>query len=85
LNLNVFLRVQNLLDRQNISDVYRASASAEDDGYLASTNGKQTLETTGAQRPEDLESYRQSYLMRMINPDFYFFPRRIFIGAVFDF
>jgi hypothetical protein len=83
--LNVFLRVQNLLNTQNIADVYRASASAEDDGFLSSTNGKQTLENTGASRPDDLESYRQSYLMRMINPDFYFFPRRIFIGAVFDF
>jgi outer membrane receptor protein involved in Fe transport len=85
LSVNIFLRVQNLLDRQNVSDVYKASGSPEDDGFLASTNGQQTLANIAGSRPDDLEAYRQSYLMRLINPDFYFFPRRIFVGAVFDF
>ena len=85
LNLNVFLRIQNLLDTRNISNVYRASGSAEDDGYLSSVNGRNTLETFDMSRPDDAEAYRHSYLMRMINPDFYFIPRRIFVGAVFDF
>lgn len=85
MSVNVFLRVQNLLNAQNVADVYRASASPEDDGFLASTIGKDNLENVQNSRPEDLESYRQSYLMRMINPNFYFFPRRIFLGAVFDF
>jgi hypothetical protein len=86
LSMNIFLRVQNLLDRQNVSDVYRASGSPDNDGFLASPNGIQTLRNTELSRgPEDLAAYQQSYLMRMINPDFYFFPRRIFLGAVFDF
>ena len=86
LRLNVFLRIQNLLDRQNISNVYRASASAENDGYLTSPNGRETLENIKSTRGEaDLGAYQQSYLMRMLDPDFFFFPRRIFIGAVFDF
>ena len=85
LHVNVFLRVQNLLNRQNISNVYKASGSAEDDGYLSSTNGQQTLDNIKSSRPDDIEAYRHSYLMRLINPDFYFFPRRIFVGAVFDF
>jgi outer membrane receptor protein involved in Fe transport len=86
LSMNVFLRVQNLLDRENVSDVYKASTSPENDGYLASPNGQQTLRNTELSRgKEDLAAYQQSYLMRMINPDFYFFPRRIFLGAVFDF
>jgi outer membrane receptor protein involved in Fe transport len=85
LNLNVFLRVQNLLNKQNVADVYNASASPEDDGFLASTNGQQQLDNIRTTRPDNLEAYQQSYLMRMINPDFYFFPRRIFLGAVFDF
>jgi hypothetical protein len=86
MSVNVFLRVQNLLDRQNVADVYKASASAESDGFLVSTNGKSTLDNIETTRgSSDLLAYQQSYLMRMINPDFYFFPRRIFIGAVFDF
>jgi hypothetical protein len=53
---------------------------------LASPNGKQTLSNIELSRgTADLASYQQSYLMRMINPDFYFFPRRIYIGGVFDF
>lgn len=91
-NVNVFLRIQNLLDRKNVSDVYRATGSPDDDGYInplnekaSSTNGQQTLESIRTSRPEDLEAYKHSYLMRLINPDFYFFPRRIFVGAVFGF
>ena len=92
LNVNIFLRVQNLLNRQNVSNVYRASGSAEDDGFInplndqeGSSNGKTTLENVKTSRPEDYEAYKHSYLMRLINPDFYFLPRRIFVGAVFDF
>jgi Carboxypeptidase regulatory-like domain/TonB-dependent Receptor Plug Domain len=85
LSVNVFLRVQNLLDKQNVADVYKASGEPGNDGFLKSTNGLQTLDNVKNSRPEDLEAYRQSYLMRLINPDFYFFPRRIFVGAVFDF
>jgi outer membrane receptor protein involved in Fe transport len=85
LNLNVYLRIQNLLDTRNVAAVYRASGSPDDDGYLASTNGKQTLDNIKTSRPDDIDAYRFSYLMRMIDPNLYFFPRRIFVGAVFDF
>jgi hypothetical protein len=85
LSINVYLRVNNLLDRQNVSSLYRASGSPEDDGFLQSTNGRDNIASIAGSRPDDLESFRYSYLMRMINPDFYFFPRRIFVGAVFDF
>ena len=85
LNVNVFLRIQNLLDTRNVSNVYKSTGSAEDDGYLKSSSGENTLETFKGSRPEDLAAYTHSYLMRMINPDFYFIPRRIFVGAVFDF
>jgi hypothetical protein len=81
LNVNVFLRIQNLLDRKNVAGVYRASGSPDDDGYLASAAGQNLV----ANFSGDIEAYRHSYLMRMLNPDFYFFPRRIFVGAVFDF
>jgi outer membrane receptor protein involved in Fe transport len=85
LQVNIFVRVQNLLDRQNVANVYKASGQPDDDGFLLSTNGQQQLDNVKTTRPTDLDAYRQSYLMRLINPDFYFFPRRIFIGAAFDF
>ncbi len=85
LSVNVYLRIQNLLDAQNVADVYKASGSPEDDGFLKSANGQQTLDNYRSSRPEDILYYQNSYAQRLVNPDFYFFPRRIFIGATFDF
>ena len=85
LDLNVYLRVQNILDVRNINGVYAATGSADDDGYLTSARGQSELANTAASRPGDLEAYQQSYLMRMLNPNFYSFPRRIFLGATFVF
>ena len=39
LGLNVFVRIQNVLDRQNIIRVYTATGSSEDDGFLVSPEG----------------------------------------------
>ncbi len=85
LSINVYLRVQNVLDVRNVAGVYAATGSANDDGYLTSARGQSELANTIASRPDALDAYRQSYLMRMLNPNFYFFPRRIFLGATFGF
>ena len=85
LDINVYLRVQNVLDIKNVNGVYAATGSPDDDGYLASARGQSELANTLASRANDYEAYQQSYLMRMLNPNFYFFPRRIFLGATFIF
>jgi hypothetical protein len=85
LNLNTYLRVQNLFDAANVSGVYSATGSPSDDGYLQSSFGQNAIANVVGSRPNDLESYQFSYLMRLINPGNYFFPRRIFIGANFMF
>ncbi len=84
LHLNVYLRVQNILDRRNIIRVYPASGSPYDDGYLDSRIGVQeieTLENSGL----DVDSFLNSYQWRVLNPNFFSLPRRIFLGAVFEF
>ena len=86
LYLNVYLRVQNLLDARNVIGVYSASNSSEDDGFLASPLGSArvaTLEQTG--RGSDVENFLNSYQWRLLNPGFYTLPRRIFAGAVIEF
>jgi outer membrane receptor protein involved in Fe transport len=85
LDLNVYLRIQNLLDTRNIAGVYSASGSPDDDGYLTSARGQSELANTEASRPGSLASYFNSYQMRMLDPDFYYQPRRIFLGASFSF
>jgi outer membrane receptor protein involved in Fe transport len=82
--VNVYVRVQNLLDTQNIIGVYSASGSAEDDGFIASSNGQSalnTLTTTG----RDAEAFLLSYQWRLLNPGFYTLPRRIYMGAIVEF
>ena len=85
LAVNVYFRVQNLLDRRNVAGVYAATGSAEDDGYLQSDRGKSELANTQASRPDAIDAYLQSYLMRELNPNFYYLPRRMFLGATFTF
>lgn len=78
--LNVYTRVSNLLDRRNIINVYGASGRADDDGFLASPLGQNAL----AQQI-DQEAYIQLYNYRLLNPDFFSLPRRIFVGASLSF
>lgn len=85
LSINAYFRVQNLLDTRNIRSVYRASGSPDDDGYLSSPLGISTLEGIANSRPDNLEAYRFSYMIRELNPGNYFFPRRMYLGATFMF
>jgi outer membrane receptor protein involved in Fe transport len=85
LDLNVYLRIQNLLDTRNVAGVYSASGSPDDDGYLTSARGQSELANTASSRQGSLDAYINSYQMRMLDPDFYYQPRRIFLGAIFNF
>jgi hypothetical protein len=82
--LNVYLRSQNLLNRRNVASVYPATGSATDDGFLASPRGQQQLNTIIAAN-QVLQSYLDSYQWRMLNPDNFTLPRRVFLGAIFNF
>jgi hypothetical protein len=79
-NLNVYVRVQNLLNTQNILSVYPATGSPTDDGFLTLQNS-QGLGLLGLYP----DSYSQLYDLRMQNPFNISRPRRIFLGAVMNF
>lgn len=85
LDLNVYFRVQNLFDTQNILGAYAASGSPSDDGYLATSLGQSEVLNVRLSRPTDVLAFLNSYQMNMLNGGFYSFPRRIFIGANFGF
>ena len=79
-DLNVYVRATNLLNRLNILSVYGSTGSPTDDGYLAFADGLAALrqvEETGLNQQAYLDSY--SWLVR--NPNNFALPRRLFIGA----
>ncbi len=84
LNVNVYLRVQNLLDRRNILGVYTYTGSPSDSGFLNSSRGKLFLQE-GIIPGLSQEAYLASYQWRLLNPNLYSLPRRIFLGAIVDF
>lgn len=84
LGLNVYLRVQNLLDQRNVLAVYSASGSSTSDGFLTSANGQETIDQL-INSGRDIDSFLASYQWRVLNPDFFSIPRRIFLGAEFIF
>lgn len=84
LGLNIYLRVQNFLDRDNITGVYSVSGDPDSDGFLLSTFGVQRLqqiENTNL----DVDSFLATYDWRVLNPAFYSNPRQIFLGAIVNF
>lgn len=84
LNLNVYFRVSNLLDRRNILGVYRFTGSPTDDGFLQFFGGSeavQQLEEDG----RNVQSFLDSYSWRVANGRNYTLPRRMYLGAVFGF
>ncbi|MGH1337456.1 MAG: carboxypeptidase regulatory-like domain-containing protein [Aureispira sp.] len=80
IRLNVYLRVQNLLNTQNPLAVYSTTGSTTDDGFLTAAN---------SQGPgfadSQPDSYALLYDLRMNNPFNISRPRRIFLGLIFGF
>jgi len=84
LGLNVYLRVQNLLDTRNTVAVYPATGSPTDDGYLQSAFGQAAISNV-TNSGLSVDSFLSSYQWRLLNPNFFSLPRRIFLGAIFEF
>jgi len=82
--LNVYCRVQNLLDARNILGVYSATGSPDDDGFLASSDGVARVRTLG-DSSRDVNAFLDAYAWALANPDFYSLPRRILAGAIVEF
>ncbi|BDS15431.1 TonB-dependent receptor [Aureispira anguillae] len=80
IRLNVYLRIQNLLNTQNPLGVYSVTGSPTDDGFL--TTAGSSGPSFAASQPA---SYELLYDLRMNNPYNISRPRRIFLGLRFSF
>jgi hypothetical protein len=95
LNLNVYLRVSNVLNTLNVRGVYAASGDPSNDGFLASSLGRLELSryTDGnsisdqaiRELGRNVQNFIGFYEMGMLNPGFFFAPRRVYLGAIFEF
>ncbi len=78
--LQLYLNIQNLFNVQNIIDVYGATGSPSDDGYLTSP-----LYQSQILSQVSPSSYSNYYTMKVNDPYNYSMPRRIRFGAVLSF
>lgn len=79
-NMNIYLLITNLFNTKNITNVYRATGNADDDGYL---NAAQYQEQISLANSED--TFRYLYSLRSNNPFNYSIPRTIRLGVKLDF
>ena len=88
LDANFYIYVQNLLNTQNVLNVYRRSGNADDDGYLTDPNlsaanvnnlGPTYVAMYKAINLENGQAYRQ-----VVGNDLWGSPRQIRFGVKFD-
>jgi len=78
--LNVYLRVNNVLDSKNIMNVYAATGNPNDDGFLAAAEYQNQINSQ-----LDPQSYRDLYAIRINSPFNYSLPRMIRLGVSINF
>ncbi len=78
--LNVYLQILNLLDQQNVQNVYGYTGNADDDGFLTASRNQFYIDSR-----LDPQSYRDHYSFRLQNMYNYELPRRIRLGLQLSF
>jgi hypothetical protein len=77
--MNVYIRVLNLLNTQNVIGVYRYTGNPGDDGFLTSSAGQ-----TYAAAQSSPSSFAALYNIKVNNPANYSIPREIIVGFRMD-
>jgi outer membrane receptor protein involved in Fe transport len=82
LNTNIYLWVVNVLNTQNVVDVYRTSGDAFDDNYLSSPAGVAAVQGYEQYGDEVVQTYKNLYqdINYFNNPGFFGPPRQIRLG-----
>ncbi len=82
--LNLYVRVNNVLNRRNVIGVYPVSGSPTDDGYLLSRFG-QDRQRQIVEDGLNVDSFLAAHFWRMNDPGNFTLPRNIVLGALIDF
>lgn len=78
--LIIYFQILNVLDAQNVINVYPFTGNPDDDGYLAAAEWQQEINNQ-----LDPQSFRDYYSMYVDFPGNYSAPRRIRFGLIFNF
>ena len=78
--INVYFLAQNLLNGQNIVNVYSFTGSPEDDGYVTSGPGQETVSGQIS-----VPAFLDQYSIKVNDPNNYSIPRRMRVGVQFNF
>jgi hypothetical protein len=79
-SIDVYLDILNLLNTKNVTNVYPATGSATDDGYLSAPERQTEINSQ-----VDPDSFRDLYTVWVENPYNYSTPRQIRLGFMFNF
>lgn len=77
---NVYVEINNLLNTKNVTAVYPATGTADDDGYLSAPEWQNAIS-----QQVNPESFIDLYSINMNNPYRYSSPRTIRLGLMFNF
>jgi hypothetical protein len=78
--MNIYFHILNILNSQNILNVYRATGNPDDDGYLASPEAQPEIAIK-----TDSEAFTELYQIRVNSPGNYSLPRRLRLGVALNF
>ncbi len=84
IDMNVYVRIANLLNAKNVVGVYRFTGAPDDDGYLASQQGQTLLNSIQATYGST-DAFLAAYQYAMVNPNNFTQPRRIVFGFNLNF
>jgi len=78
--VNVYLRINNILNSKNILNVYSHTGNPNDDGYLAAAESQKQISEAISE-----QAYRDLYSVAVNSPFNYSAPRTIHLGVIFNF
>jgi outer membrane receptor protein involved in Fe transport len=78
--LNVYITMSNVLNTKNVKEVYRATGSPSDDGYLAAAEYQSQIRSQTSEL-----MFRQQYELMIDSPFNYSTPRITRIGMILNF
>ncbi|MBI4947176.1 MAG: carboxypeptidase-like regulatory domain-containing protein [Bacteroidetes bacterium] len=79
-NITVYLQILNVLNTQNVLNVYRYTGDPKDDGYLSSPNNQNEINGK-----YNAQAFIDQYNVKLASPGNYSLPRRMRIGVIMNF
>jgi hypothetical protein len=77
MTVSVYLRIENLFNKQNLFYINPETGIPDDDGYLSSPQWQNNINST-----TNPDTYRMLYQYKLMNPDYYDTPRIIRAGLI---